>query len=231
VLYALGDPVSFLLLLLAFVVCVVLSGWVSALAVSRLGGTTLRQEGRLRPDPRRQVDPFGAVAAAVAGPGWARPVELPHRRRGAGAALSLLAGPLVVLAAGLGLLAAFGAAYRPLSGGGPALLQQGVPAGVLGLTAGADLAARALLLLGLMATYVGALSLVPLPPLPGGSALFAVAPQTPGWQKAHFQLVERNLGTAVLLALLLVPLGGPSALLPTVLGTVLGPLVRLVSGG
>ena len=49
-------------------------------------------------------------------------------------------------------------------------LQQGVPGGLLADGAGADLGGRALLLLGLMATYVGALSLVPLPPLPGGTA-------------------------------------------------------------
>ena len=71
----------------------------------------------------------------------------------------------------------------------------------------------------------------PLPPLPGGTALFAVAPPSLGWQKAHYQLVERNIGTAVVLALLLIPLGGPTALLPTVLGSVVGPLVRVVSGG
>lgn len=222
-LYALGDPVSFVLLVLALVVCVVLAGWVSCLAVSRLPGTSLRQEGRLRPDPRRHLDPFGCVGAAVSGMCWARPVELPRGRRGVGAALAVLAGPLVVLALGLGLLAAFGATVSPLRAAGTAALQQGV--------GGLELGARALLLSGLMATYVGALSLVPLPPLPGGAAIFAVAPPTLGWQKAHHQLVERGIGTAVLLALLLIPLGGPAALLPTVLGSVVGPLVALVAGG
>ena len=221
-LYALGDPVSFLLLVLALVVFVALAGWISSLVVSRSRGTALKQEGRLRPDPRRHLDPFGAVGAAVSGMGWARPVELPHGRRGVGAALAVLSGPLVVLALGLGLLAVCGAAYGTLPGVGPDPLQQGI---------GGDLGPRALYLGGLMATYVGALSLVPLPPLPGGVALFALAPQTLGWQKAHHQLVERNIGTAVLLALLLIPLGGPTALLPTVLGSVVGPLVRLVSGG
>lgn len=221
-LYALGDPVSFLLLVLALVLSVVLAGWVSCLAVSRLPGTSLGREGRLRPDPRRHLDPFGSVGAAVSGIGWARPVELPHGRRGAGAALAVLAGPLVVLGLGLGLLVAFGAAHGPVPSGGTGALQQGV---------GGDLGPRALYLGGLVATYVGALSLVPLPPLPGGTAMFAVAPPTLGWQKAHHQLVERGIGTAVLLALLIIPLGGPTALLPTVLGSVVAPLVRLVSGG
>ena len=218
-LYALGDPLSFVLLLAAFVVSVTLAGWLSALACARVG---LREPGRARPDPRRQLDPFGAVGAAGAGIGWARPVEVPERRRGAGVALALLTGPLAVLAIGLGALAAFGVTYSVVPASSQ-LLQNGAG----GLPPGEE----AWLLAGLMATYVGALSVVPLPPLPGGFALFAVTPQSAGWRKARYQLVERNIGTAVLLALLLIPLGGPAALLPTVLNRVLDPLVRVVSGG
>lgn len=218
-LYALGDPLSFVLLVLAFTVCASLAGWGSALAVARVG---MRQAGRGSPDPRRQLDPFGAVGAAVAGFGWARPLEVPSNRRGNALALALLAGPLLVLVLGLLALAGFGVAH----GAVPAraqLLQNG--AGVL------PPVQEAWFLGGLMAVYVGALSLVPLPPLPGGLALFLVAPRTPGWQRAHDQLVERNIGTAVLLALLLIPLGGSTALLPAVLDQVLDPLVRTVSGG
>ena len=129
--------------------------------------------------------------------------------------------PLAEQTSAIGIIAGFGAAYDAV----PAdslLLQRG--AGVL------SPAQEAWALGGLMATYVGGLSLVPLPPLPGGTALFALAPRSVGWQKARYQLVERNIGTAVLLALLLIPLGGPQALLPSVLDSVLGPLVRAVSG-
>ena len=76
-----------------------------------------------------------------------------------------------------------------------------------------------------------ALSLVPLPPLDGGRLLFALAPRSPGWQKAEYQLDERNIGIAVLLALLLIPLGGPQALLPVLLDTLAGPLLDRVTGG
>ncbi len=223
-LYALGDPLSFLLLVLAFVVCAVLAGWLSALAGTRLQPPLPApgEPGRTRPDPRRQLDPFGCVGAAVAGPGWARPIEVPEHRRGTAVALAVLAGPLVVLALGLGVLGGYGAVHSP------------VPASVTLLQNGAGRLPpiqEAWVLGGLMATYVGALSLVPLPPLPGGQALFALAPRTAGWQRARAQLVERNIGTAVLLALLLIPLGGPQALLPTVLDRILDPLVRAVSGG
>lgn len=218
-LYALGDPLSFVLLVVVFVVSATASGWLTALASRRLG---VHEPGRRSPDPRRQLDPFGAVGAAVSGIGWARPVDVPAHRRGSVVALATLTGPLVVLVVGLGVLAGFGATYGPVPGN-VSLLQDG--AGVL--PPGQEL----WLLGGLMATYVGALSLVPLPPLPGGHALFALAPRSLAWQKAHFQLVERNLGTAALLALLLIPLGGPQALLPALLDLIIDPLVRAVSGG
>lgn len=220
-LYALEDPRSFVLLLVAFVLWITLMGWLSALAAARAGWPGVRQERRTAPDPRRQVDPFGAVSGAISGLGWSRPLE-PGGRRGVAVARVVLLGPLVVLALGLGLLAVHGVAYGPLGGASSVFVQRGLPVG--------DLAQRALLLAGLSATYSGALCLVPLPPLPGGQVLFALAPRSAGWQKAELQLVERNIGTAVLLALLLIPLGSPQALLPTVLDSLLSPLVRLVGG-
>lgn len=231
---ALGDPQSFVLLVLSLVVFLTLTGWVTALLGARqdrsTGGSTLGAQGRLAPDPRRQLDPFGVVAALIAGVGWAKPVEPSSRVGRAGRlALTVLTGPVLVLALGLGLLVAF----RALSGVGlppdvpySAVLQQGSGA-LLPLPFGQ----RALLLSGLAGTYVGALALVPLPPLPAGQILFAAAPRTAGWQKAELQLVERNIGVAIVLALLLLPLGGDRALLPVVLDAVLSPVVSLVTGG
>ena len=45
------------------------------------------------------------------------------------------------------------------------------------------------------------------------------------------QLDERNIGIAVLLALLLIPLGGPQPLLPVLLDTIAGPVLDRVTGG
>lgn len=222
-LYAIGDPLSFGLLVASFVLCVTLVGWVTALVARRQGEVSVRREGRTRPDPRRHLDPYGSVAGAIAGVGWAHQLELVRRRRPVPDALLLLTGPVVVLVAGLSGLAAFGALQSPLSGASSLVLQQGIGAGTVGQ--------RAWLLASLMATYVGALSLVPLPPLPGGQLLFRLVPRTPGWQRAELQLVERGIGTAVLLALLLIPLGSPQALLPSILDSLLSPLVRLVTGG
>jgi Zn-dependent protease len=223
VLYALGQPVDFVLLLISFVTAVTVHGWAQAGAAHRAGDSTPGQEGRLKPDPRRQVDPFGAVAGAIAGIGWSRQV-VPGGRQPRGRLVGvLLAGTLANLLVGAASLAAFRAAGGTASGGSTLVLQRGVADG--------DLLLLALYLFGLMNVFVAALSLVPLPPLPGGSLLFALAPQTRGWQSARYRLVDQNIGVAVLLALLLIPLGGPQALLPTVLDTLLAPVLTLLLGG
>jgi Zn-dependent protease len=224
VLYALGDPLSFVLLLVSFVVAVTVHGWVSAVAADRSGDRRPRAEGRLRLDPRRHVDPFGAIAALLAGFGWARPLEPAGRRQPRGLLVATcLAGPAVNLA----LAAAALIGYDAATGHGPlvaaAVLRDGFPFG--------DAGERGLLLFGLMNLYVGLLSLVPLPPLDGGRLLFGLAPRTRGWQQAEHYLVDQNIGLAAALLLMLLPLGGPQPVLPAVLDDVARPLVRLVTGG
>jgi Zn-dependent protease len=225
VLYALAHPAALGVLLLSFVGGITLHGWVQSVVADRLGDRRPRQEGRVKPDPRRHLDPFGCVAAAISGLGWARPAEvLDRRRRGAALAVTL-AGPVANLLLGAGLLLAFRAtADFGIDGGLASLLQHGVS---LSPAPGQI----ALLLGGASQLYLGALSLVPLPPLDGGRLLFALSPRTPGWQKAQHYLVEQNIGIAVLLALLLIPLGGPLPLLPQVLDAVLGPLIKVLTGG
>ena len=224
-LYALAHPLAFAVLLGSYVAGVALHGWVQALTASRFGDARIRLEHRTAPDPRRHIDPFGAVAAAIAGLGWTLPVTYPDRRRRLQVITVALVGPAVNVVLGLGLLVAFRIAYGPVGIGAPALLLQ------RGTGTDGHPVELALLLVGLSQLYLGALSLVPLPPLDGGRLLFALARSTPGWQRAEFRLVEQNIGVGVLLALLLIPLGGPQPLLPQLLDTVLAPVVRLVTGG
>ena len=221
-LYALGDPFSLVLLLVSFVVAVTLHGWVQSLVATRSGLRAPAAEGRTKPDPRRHLDPFGAVSAAIAGIGWAKPLDPPDRRHRGALVRVLLSGAIANLVVGLGTLALLGVLHGGVWTSAPSrVLQSGIDG---------DVGAVALLLFGLANLMTGLLSLVPIPPLDGGRLLFGLAPRTPGWQKAEYQLDERNIGIAVLLVLLLIPLGGPQALLPTILDTLAGPIVRLVTG-
>jgi Zn-dependent protease len=223
VLFAIGSPLSLLLLLVSFVVAVTLQGWVSSVVAARQGDRSVRAEGRTAPDPRRHLDPFGTVSAAIAGVGWPKAVEAPDRRRRGAMVAVLLSGPVANLVVGVAALVGLGVLAGSVFTTMPSrLLQEGAPI---------DLAERALLLFGLANLLTGLLALIPLPPLPGGRLLFGLAPRTAGWQKAEYQLVERNIGVAVLLALLLIPLAGQRALLSVILDAVAAPLVRLVTGG
>jgi len=226
VLYALEHPAAFGVLLASFVVGLTLHGWVQAHVAGWRGDRRPAQEGRTKADPRVHVDPFGAVGALISGLGWARPVELHQARRKNVLVLVTLCGPAVNLLLGVGGLLAF----RALNGAGDAGKVQGGAAYVLQHGFVLDGGADVLLLLGCSQLYLGALSLVPLPPLDGGRLLFGLAPRTHGWLRAEHQLVERNIGVAVLLALLLIPLGGPVPLLPDLLDALLWPLIRLLLG-
>ena len=225
-LYALAHPLSLALLLASYVIGLTLHGWVQARVADRMEDRRPRQELRLLPDPRRQLDPYGAVAAAISGLGWARPVELLDRRRRGAVLAVALSGPAVNVLLGVALLLTLRFRYGavPVRAGLASVLQHGFPSGV-------QLAPTALLVVGASQLYLGALSLLPLPPLDGGRLLFALAPVTAGWQRARHALIEQNIGIAVLLALLLLPLGSSLPLLPQVLDSLLTPLVNAICGG
>lgn len=225
-LYALANPAALGVLLASFLIGVTLHGWVQAVLANLLGDSEPKRLGRLTPDPRRHVDPFGAVAAAISGLGWTRPVDVPDRKRRTALLLITLSGPLVNLLLGVGLLALWRLLYGPLSfpAGGALLLQRGVA-----LSDGA--VGPALFLVGTSQLYLGALSLIPLPPLDGGRLLFGLCPRTAGWQRAEYYLVEQNVGIALLLALLIIPLGGAVPLLPQLLDTILSPVLNALVGG
>jgi Zn-dependent protease len=228
VLYALGHPVALLGLVLGFVLAVVAHAWAQAFLASRLGDRRPRSEGRVTLDPRRQLDPFGCVAAALAGPGWPRPVEVGsgYFRGGSWKTLvSLAAGPVASGAIGLVLIVGARAA--------------GLTSGAIGLDGITDLSdllhgrgpadsvlPRFLVAAGAAALSVALVSLVPLPPLDAGRALFAVAPRSSGWQRARHWLIEQNVGLVAVLALLIIPISGERPLLLVLLDTVARPLLH-----
>ena len=224
-LYALGNPLALVVLVLSFVAAIILQGVAQALVAARLGQRGPAQEGRLRSDPRRHLDAFGAIAAGLAGTGWGRPISLGPRTGRARLAAIQLAGPLALVAGGVALLVAAGAAdpaYRLGPGELSAAIHGGFrftsPLPATLLTAGA-------VMLG-----VGLLGLVPIPPLPGGAVLFAYAPRGGGWARARYYLQEQHWGVGALLLLLLLPLAGRAPLLLVVVEALASLLLGLLPG-
>lgn len=214
---ALGSPPSFLGLLAGFLVAVVVQAYVQA-AVARLLGDRagLRRLGGIR----RVLDPFGAVAAALAGPGWGVTPEIPLRSRGR-LAVALLAGPAAVAAVGVAGLLGF------LAVGGPREVLPGAgPSSVLGRV-GLPVAQAFFVSFGLQVLGMAVLALVPLPPLPGWRLLELASSGSTGWQRARHYLVENNLGVLALLILLILPLGANGPLLMAVLDEVVGSVLRV----
>lgn len=241
-LYALRHPVALLVLAAGFVAAVTLHGWVQARLAGFAGERTGRAAGRTRLDPRRHVDPFGAVAAVLGGTGWGAPVTVPmsrpvsrpmsrptaftrHRSPGGARLVAILLSGSVL---NLAVCAASVACYLML--GGDALsLQAASVSGLLHGDVGRVDAATGVLLFGVANLAVGLLALVPIPPLDGGRLLFAFGPRSRGWQRAEHVLAEQNWGVGALLLLLLLPIAGERPLLLALLDVVGGPLLALAA--
>lgn len=227
-LYALRHPVALAALLAAFVLGVTVRGFVQARLAARFGDRSAIAAGRGSLDPRRHLDPFGAVAAALSGVGWGHPVERPSYLRAGqrGRILAvLLAGPAAVLVLGAVCLGGYVAV-----GGPRGLGQSGIVPATLHSTYLPDNPVQTVLLFaGIELVAMAVLALIPLPPLDGGRILFLYAPRTPGWQKAEYHLAEQNVGTAILLGLLLIPLAGQDPLVLFLLDVIVHPLLGAAS--
>jgi hypothetical protein len=206
VLYALGQPVAFAGLLLAFLLALALRA-TAVRITSRLLGLTPRHAS-LAVRPREDVDPFGAVASAFGGTGWGRTHEvdaLPRIRGRGRAAVVIASGPLTVLVASQIALAGYAILYPST---GALMLYR--PSTVLLGAVDVDYLAQFLLALagGLLGFAV--LALIPLPPL-DGFALLWTAFRRPGaallWMRLWFG--EKNIGVAILVLFSLFPQGYP----------------------
>jgi Zn-dependent protease len=154
------DPLAFLLLAVALVFALSLHEYAHALAADLQGDRMPRAMGRLSLNPARHLDPLGTVLIAVAGFGWAKPVQfrpsaLASKRFGA--AIVALAGPL------MNLLLAFAAAFiyvRLRDGGSDPT--SAIP--------------RFLSQFFLINTFLAVFNLIPIPPLDGSRLLTIFLP-------------------------------------------------------
>jgi hypothetical protein len=224
VLFALLEPLSALGLVVAFLLGLAVRAAGQDLAARALVGST-RPAPRML-SPRRDIDPFGAVAAVLGGTGWGRaapvadPVLITRSallRRAvvylAGLVLPILAGEIV-----LGL-------YHAVSPHSQAT-QLYRPSDVLhGITGSAT--DQLLLSIGIGLISFGVFEIIPLPPCDGWGLLWLIWRRPgPQAQKARYWLAERNLGVAILLFLML-PLGISGGLAFPILDALGTPLVRL----
>ena len=208
--YALGQPAAFAGLVAALALGLGIRHVTQALAARGAGRATATA---VLPHWRRDLDPVGLLAAVFGGTGWgaAPPVAGLTRAR---AAWTAVTGPAATLAAGIAVLAVYGAAY-PASITGevyrPSDVLRGVPGPApeqLLFTAGVGLLCFAVV------------ALVPLPPTDG----WALARGERGGPVGGF-LESRRIGALVLLIALVLPIGGVPPL-HRLLDVVLTPVVE-----
>lgn len=224
-LFALAQPVALAGLLAAFLVGVMLRAAVQVSLTHRL----LRHRvGSALPNPRRDLDPYGALAAALGGTGWGRKAALPEEawrsaQNGRRAAV-LAGGPLAVATLGILVLIGFVNAF-PAS----QMLAISYPSDVLRGAPGPALE-QLLLSFGMGLLCFGVFAFIPLPPLDGwGLLLLAIRRPSEGFQKLRYWLEERNIGVLLLLVFML-PVLTPTPLLLMVLDLVVMPLLTVVFG-
>ena len=207
--FQLRHPIGVLAIALALVVGVFLHDAAQVFAAQALGDDTPRRAGRLRASFASRLDVFGAIGGVLVGYGWSAPVPMDDRFRGRRkkVALAIAAGPLTYL------LLCFGATALLRSVGSS---QQG---------------SRFVLLFAYTFAAQFVMSVIPLPPLDGGRIMLVLAPQTIGWQKARYQLVERNIGMAIALAIIVLPI---VTRIPSIVGSIAGdvwtPIGHAVAG-
>lgn len=200
-LFALGTPVAFAALVCSFLLGLVLRAVAIRITARRLGFAHRGES--ITPRLREDIDPFGAVAAALGGMGWGKALsvdEIPRHRGRGRAAMVFLAGPLTNIIVGEILIGAYALTY-----GGDLLSFLG-PADVL-LGINLPVGQTILLSLGVGLLSFGLLAIIPIPPLDGFGVLYN-ALRRPGngiqWMRLWFE--EKNIGVVILLACCLFPL-------------------------
>jgi hypothetical protein len=205
-LFALRQPAVFLGLVLGFAV-----GMIAVVGATRLLDRNSRYSAPFW-HPKSWLDPYSAVAALLAGVGWAPRPEVrrgfgrsQHRQLWTVAAISLLV-PAALGAAGIAAYAAaapldllpFMDSYSVLHGFQPFASETGQ---------------RIALGFGIENLAIAVLSVIPIPPLPTGVAFWTVVPRTPGMRQFAYRMLEEHWGIAALLVFFLIQLGGDGPLL------------------
>jgi Zn-dependent protease len=221
VLFVLNKPALLLGIIAALYLGVVIGSGATVLVAKLLGDPMGQRQGRLSLNPARNVQIYSAVMMVLGGFGWAEQVPLNDRWRARRfhVAAAVLARPLTYAALSLGALAA----ARGLAAQVYSVSQDRIPEAVAG-TIRESFSAELLLQMALVFAALCVISLIPVPPTDLGRVLFTLGGTSVGWQKARYQLEERNIGLVIVLALLLLPIAITS--FPSVVGQLAPELTR-----
>ena len=208
-----GDVVTWLIwslyLVPALVVAIPAHEMGHAFAAYRMGDRSVLAFGYLRPQIRRYIDPYGALAVFFANVGWGRPAPIQAGRVGYGSrrALYAFAGP----ATNLGLAIVFGAIVRLFLG-------VGIPPRPAALSAPVSMVAWLAYALFFLNLAIFAFQLLPVPGLDGWEIVAALfRRRSPNF----FMRVELNKQTIWIVCFIAAFLG-PLLLHFDVLGAVVG---------
>jgi Zn-dependent protease len=226
VLFVLNKPALLLGIIAALYLGVVIGSGATVLTAKLLGDPMGQRQGRLSLNPARNVQIYSAVMMVLGGFGWAEQVPLNDRwkARRFHVTVAVLARPITYAALSLGAVAGAHAVDVVTYG----VLQDRIPEAVALTTAHHSFPAELLLQMALVFAALCVISLIPVPPTDLGRVIFTLAGSSVGWQKARYQLEERNIGLVILLALLLLPIGLTS--FPSVVGQLAPELVRGLGG-
>lgn len=204
-LFVLNKPALLLGIIAALYIGVVVGSGATVLVAKAMGDPMGQREHRLTLNPARHVQIYSAVMMVLGGFGWAEQVPLNDRWRARRfhVAAAVLARPLTYAALALGAAAA----AKGVGASAYAVLPDRIPEAVaVTLTGHTVFAAEFLLMMSEVFASLCVISLIPVPPTDLGRMIFTLGGNSIGWQKARYQLEERNIGLVIVLALLLLPI-------------------------
>jgi hypothetical protein len=224
VIYALRQPTILLGLLAGFLVGIPLRAALQRFLTGpggpgRRGGLSAVGRRRTRRGWPGYLDPYGTVAAVLSGAGWGPRVEA--RRTAATDTLMLLSALAVhaaLTALGLAAFVAAGGALGQLHGLDVSTVLHGsIDSGYAGRNVALGFA--------MVNLACGLLALVPIPPLELGVIVWSRLPRSPQARRVAYHVLEEQWGVAVLLLLLLLPLGGLAPPLLAVINAIGGDIL------
>ena len=207
-LFVLNKPALLLGIIAALYLGVILGSCATVLVAKLLGDPMGQRQGKLSLNPVKHVQIYSAVSMVLAGYGWAEQIPLNDRWRARRfhVIASVLARPITYAALSLAAIAGSSAISVSFHGIVNDRIPEAVAGGVAISGATHNFAAELLLEMGLVFAALCVISLIPLPPTDLGRVIFTLGGNSIGWQKARYQLEERNIGLALVLALLLLPI-------------------------